>query len=70
MKLGRKEMKLSEEDWREIIDCIDFVNSHLRLSCKNHKEKTNNKYEFGYLDYLIGLRNKIIDYLWECEHGG
>jgi len=55
-------MKFEKEELREIVDCIGFVNEHLRLFNKIYIQKDNkDKYQFGYLNYLIELRNKIVE---------
>ena len=61
--IGGDKMKFDKEELKEIVDCIDFVNGHLEMSSKVYKYRDNCKYEFGYLNYLITLRNKIIDEL-------
>ena len=61
-------MKFNKEELREIVECIDFTDSHLRMLGKAYKPADNkHKYEFGYLNYLIALRNKIIDKLNQID---
>lgn len=53
-------MKLNDDELREIVECIDFTDNHLRMFGKAYKPADDRyKYEFGYLNYLIELRNKI-----------
>jgi hypothetical protein len=58
-------MQFSERELREIVDCIDFTNNHLRFLNKIYESRKEdmNRYKFGYLNYMISLRNKIVDEL-------
>jgi hypothetical protein len=55
-------MKLDKKELKEIVECIDFVSSNLRMTHKIYKLQDNSDYEFGYLNYLVELRNKIVMY--------
>ena len=55
-------MKLDKKELREIISCIDFLTNQLRVLGDIYKER-DSEYEFGHLNYLIDLRNKIQTYL-------
>ncbi len=51
-------MKLSKKELGEIVDCIDYVTNQLRTFNKIYKQR-DTEYQFGYLNYLVELRNKI-----------
>ena len=55
-------MKLTKEELKEIVDCIDFANNQLRF-LDNFYKSIEDKYRFGRLNYLITLRNKITTWL-------
>jgi len=56
-------MKFDKKELREIIDCIDFINDHFRFLDKLYERREDRKYEFGYLNYMVSLRNKIVEEL-------
>jgi hypothetical protein len=57
-------MRFNKEELRDIVSCIDFMNEHLRIFNKSYKQiEDREKYPYGYLNYLITLRNKIIENL-------
>ena len=57
-------MNFDKEELVAILDCIDFMNYNLRVLNKIYKQiEEREKYPYGYLNYLIGLRNKIVEHL-------
>ena len=57
-------MKFNKEELKEIVECIDFVTNQLRFFNTVYVgSDRGNKYKRGYLNYLITLRNGIIEEL-------
>jgi len=56
-------MKLSDDELNEVVRCIDFATNQMRFLGNVYElpERQNKeKFKYGYLNYLVELRNKIV----------
>ena len=50
-----------KKEWKELVDCVDFTTNSLRMTHKVYLTKNDDSYR--YLNFLVDLRNKIIQKL-------